>query len=84
MVRKKVESQKFTFLETAEAKKETKTVAARVDAELLARFELAVKLAEKHNFTLSITNVIQKAIEQAINEVEQFTNTSVIQMEIGE
>jgi hypothetical protein len=82
MVRKKTEPTKFTFLETAQSKKETRTVAARVDSDLITSFERAVILADKHGMTLSITSVIQKAIEQAIHEVEQLTGSDVNQMDI--
>jgi len=72
----------FKFLEQATDKRETRSVAARIDSKTLDRFDKAVKLAEFSGYTLSITSVIQKAIEQAIDEVSEALNIDIDQAEL--
>lgn len=72
----------FKFLEQSTDKRETRSVAARIDSKTLDRFDKAVKIAESNGYTLSITSVIQKAIEQAIEEVSETLNIDIDQVKL--
>lgn len=51
--------------------KELKTVSARVPKDLYDTFNKAVKIGSENNMEISITRVVQVAMQDAINEIRK-------------
>lgn len=57
------------FLTDSLSKSQTKMVSVRIDEDLLDRFKAASEIAEQHGKGLTMTRVVQQALEMAIQEV---------------
>lgn len=65
----KAKEVKSQFLVKTEST-ELKTVSARIPIELYDQFYKAVEIAKEHGFDLTITHVVQVAMQNAIKDVK--------------
>ena len=63
------------FLTEMSSRRNTKMVSVRIDEALHDRFKKASELAEKNGYDLSMTTVVHKALEMAVNEAHRLAPT---------
>lgn len=67
----KMATKKMLFVSEAKQKEEKVTVSARIDKEIYDSFQQAKLKAKNKGFELRITDICEKAIELAIEEVNK-------------
>ena len=67
-------TKKMIFVSEKKQKEEKVTISARIDKEIYDSFQHAKLLAREKGFELSITDICEKAMQLAIDEVEKITD----------
>jgi len=64
-------SKKLVFISEAKQKDSKTTISARIDKALFDDFQLARQKAQAQGFELRITDICEKAIKMAVDEVNK-------------